>query len=223
MFNFHSMLRLLALLLIPLVLTACKTPWSPSSSSDSPGRSAGGNPLDNVNVLFDWNKQKDALICSAIEANNNLLSIGVVFSPTNVQENTTALNALESYIEDVFSGSVAVVGRENRLSILNVEMIDCSALASIRSLPNVEFVEAKYVAPISEADLFENALELQTQSTITKAVQLSDDPDNDSPDEEVINPGFYDPEVSDLTYVEYIRQIEEKAADRIVQHGMNRI
>ncbi|OUS23937.1 hypothetical protein A9Q99_25615 [Gammaproteobacteria bacterium 45_16_T64] len=221
------LLRCIPLLCISFFPTGCNTPWDSSNNSDDASRSTSAstikNPFDELKFMYDWNKQTDAFICSSISANNNLVSVGVSFDPLDVPKNKKVLDALEVEIAQRYGDAVIVVGREERLSILNLEMVDCSVLGSIRSLVAVEFVEAKYVTPVSEEELFEDVLEMQYRAAVMRSSgqdRVSGDQLND---EELFNPGLYDETDYELTYVEYIRQIDETIADRLERHGLNRI
>ena len=143
MLNIGKAFRCSVVFFYVIVFTGCNTPWSSDSSSDTSSRGMADNLLGDFKILFDWNVQSDHFICSGIQANNNLISVGVSFSPSDIQSNTRALDGLQVYIEHNFQGVIEVVGRENRLSILNVEMLECDALGALRALPAVEFVEAK--------------------------------------------------------------------------------
>ena len=217
MLNIGKSLRFSVVFFYAVVLVGCNTPWSSDSSSDTSSRGTADNLLDDFKILFDWNVQSDNFICSGIQANNNLISVGVSFSPSDIQLNTRAIDGLQVYIEEDFQGLIEVVGREDRLSILNVEMLDCNALGALRALPVVEFVEAKYVAPISKEVLFDSMVEMQSRA-VSKNIDIEDDIV-----EEVFNPGLYDPGMSDTSYVDHVRSIDERAADRIERHGVNRI
>ena len=217
MLNIGKAFRCSVVFFYVIVFTGCNTPWSSDSSSDTSSRGMADNLLGDFKILFDWNVQSDHFICSGIQANNNLISVGVSFSPSDIQSNTRALDGLQVYIEHNFQGVIEVVGRENRLSILNVEMLECDALGALRALPAVEFVEAKYVTPISKEELFDGVVEMQSR-TVSENIGIEDDVV-----EEVFNPGLYDPGMSDKSYVNYVRSIDERAADRIEQHGVNRI
>lgn len=217
MLNIGKAFRCSVVFFYAVVLIGCNTPWSSDNSSDTSSRGAVDNLLDDFKILFDWNVQSDNFICSGIQANNNLISIGVSFSPSDIQLNTQAIDGLQIYIEEEFQGAVEVVGRENRLSILNVEMLDCNVLGALRALPEVSFVEAKYVTPLSKDGLFDSVLEMQARTT-SENVDIEDDVVA-----EYFNPGLYDPGTSDKNYVDHVRSIDERAADRIEQHGLNKI
>jgi len=222
MLDIGKAFRCAVVFLYPLVLLGCNAPWSSESSSDTSSRGSANDPLGEFKLLFDWNVQTDNFICSGIGANNNLISVGVSFSPTDIQLNTNAIDDLQGYVEDNFHGRIEVVGRENRLGILNLEMLECDALGALRALPAVEFVEAKYVSPISQEDVFDQALEMQFRASIQDA-NGEDAAMVDDAEEEPFNPGLYDPDMSEKSYVSHVRDIEERAADRIERHGLNRI
>ena len=217
MLNIGKIFPCSVVVLCAVILTGCNVPWSSENSSNTSSRGGVDDPLAGFKLLFDWNIQTDNFICSGIQANNNLISVGVSFSPTNINVNIKAIDSLQAHVEEKFQGSVQVVGRENRLGILNVEMLECNALGALRALPAVEFVEAKYVSPVSKEELFDQVVEMQSRATM-------DDSDiGEDVEEEVFNPGLYDPSMSTQKYVNHIRGINERAADRIEQHGVNKI
>ncbi|MCG8668106.1 MAG: S8/S53 family peptidase [Pseudomonadales bacterium] len=207
----------LLFIIISINLSGCKDPFHDGGTAESSARGVQ-NPLDDIKIFADWNKQSDDVICDAIEANNSLISIGTDFIPRENEKNTQALDDLENYLLENYGDALMIAGRENRLSILNVEIIDCSVLGEIRDLDNVHFVEPKYLAPIDEEDIFDSALEMQARALANPR----DDSDEEDLKEEV-NPGFYDPNDFDLSYPEYIRNINSKSADIMERHNIDKI
>ncbi|MDX1692495.1 MAG: S8 family serine peptidase [Ketobacteraceae bacterium] len=195
-------------LLVISTLSGCKDPFH-----DKPGTSdrSQQDPLADVKVMFDWNQASDATICSGLEANNRLLSLGTDFIAGDTAGNRTRVDALQEIIESAFVDSARVVSRENRLSILTIELFDCNALGRIRSLPAIQFVEPKYLAPISEAEVFDEVVSMQAPPVVQPLREIKDPS---------INPGLYDPDTATLPYPDYVRQVNGNVADIMERHGV---
>lgn len=193
-------------------LWGCKDPFNDAQGTSS-SRSQQ-DPLADVKIMFDWNQAPDDAICTGLEANNRLLSLGAAFNAGNTNSNREAVDALETVITAEFSEAARVVSRENRLAILTIELFDCSVLADIRALPQVKFVEPKYLAPISEEDIFNRLTQTDMQSLYPRRREVKDPS---------INPGFYEPGNETLSYPDYVRQVNGNIADIMERHGVARI
>ena len=193
-------------------LWGCKDPFHDAQGASS-SRSQQ-DPLADVKIMFDWNQAPDETICTGLEANNRLLSLGAAFLPENTASNREAVDELQEIMESRFAESARIVSRENRLAILTIELFDCSVLADIRSLPQVTFVEPKYLAPISEEDVFNELTQTNLQTLFPRDLEVKDPS---------INPAFYDPVSHDLSYPDYVRQVDGNIADIMERHGIAKI
>lgn len=195
------------------LLMSCNEPWDSSSGSSS-SRASQNELLEDAKILFDWNKQSDESICSILQTSGTLLTVGAHYIPRGTQANDVTLNELERTLQGSFEDAIRVSSREPRLGLLNLDLIDCSVLGEIRGLPEVEFVEPKYLSPQSQDDIFESALVLQAKSS----------PDSEQEEDDLsINPGLYDPAVMPMSYVDYVRDFHRVAAERMERHGLARI
>lgn len=207
-----SAIRLATLVFFLFVAAACKDPFTDTNNSTS--NRSQTNPLEESKILFDWNQQSDTTICSALQANNNLLTIGLDFEPRKNDHNHKILTETETFLQENYANELIVIDQEARLGLLTVEIIDCSILGDIRALPQVQFVEPKYLAPIEEEDVFNSLVNSHSLNYQPRANEVK------NPD---INPGFYDPDTMNLSYDEYIEQVNGNAARIIRRHGIDRI
>ena len=203
---------ILSLFLILIQASGCKDPFHDGSGvTSSRGQQ---DPLADTKLMFDWNDASDATICSGLEANNRLLSLGTDFTPQQTDRNRDHVNQLATIIETQFAESALIVSREDRLSILTIELNNCDVLAEIRALPAVEFVEPKYLAPVTEEEVFNEVVSMKSGPALMPRRE---------PKDPSINPAFYNPAQQSLSYPDYIRQVNGNMADIMERHGVARI
>lgn len=182
------------------------------ATDNTPAPPADPQPTD-VKLVFDWHKQTDAVVCAGARANNNLLAVGVDFRPRNNAFNARSLQQLKNHLDANFSNVMRVVGQEDRLGILNLEITDCSIVADLRNDAAVQFVEPKYVAPINDELIYQSLLQQQAEERVLAAVEEAE-----------VNPGLYDPATATVTYAQYLSEGGDTwTADVMLRHGVDRI
>lgn len=186
---------------------------SSGSGDGSADRSTANQALEDTKILFNWNEQSDETICSGLKFQKTL-ALGAAFSAGDNDRNRRALDTLQVYLEENYPEEVSVIDREERLSILDVEINDCSALSPLRASALIEYVEPKYQFPKIDIDIETGIEQLQARSLVPSALDL---------DRELFNPGFYDPNSYSMSYQDYIRNMDEKSADIIEHHGLDKV
>ncbi|MCG8312134.1 MAG: S8/S53 family peptidase [Pseudomonadales bacterium] len=197
--------------LILLGVVGCN--GSSGSGAGSADRSTANQALEDSKILFNWDDQSDETICSGLRFQKTL-ALGAAFDAGANNKNRRALDKLQDYLETHYSDALNVIDREERLSILDVELNDCNVLSALRASPLIEYVEPKYQFPKMDTAIETGIAQLQARA-LSRSSPASVDDD--------INPGFYDPNSFRMPYKDYIRETDEKAADIIEHHGLDKI
>ncbi len=182
-------------LFILLGVTGCGS--SDSSGSSNESSKSVTTPINpetpsiTKTPLLDWNQQSDTYICEALKKHNEL-TIGTTFTPREDDKNDNALRELEKILETTYTNDLKIISREPRISTLSVEMLNCAVLTSLRSLPQVKFVDPEYALPLLPEELFGFVLSLGGDDEILPYDEF--------------NPAFYDAQSNDLGYTEFLDQ-----------------
>ncbi len=182
-------------------------------AANAPGSAMGAAVVDTVpgyvaRVLaerhepFDWNRADDAALCDALGGGAGPLVVGAHASEG--ASPSVTVDVLVSEIRRALGHAVRVVGRNDRLATIRLDVDACADVATLRALPVVAFVEVAY-APV-----------LATPATASTASASAEAIGAVPRAAGTFNPGLYDPAASTgASYVDYMERVDPDAAARI--------
>lgn len=180
--------------------------------------------IQQTNMPFDWNTVDNDFFCESLLAGDGVVTIGAKMgddSPSAVKN----LTSLEGQVRSILPPPLVFNVINTKLNFLTITLNNCDQVATLRELATVDFMELSFgFSNITSLTNTKNrsasslVCESGDYSARTNVNGIDDNGKNVKP-----NPGLYDPDTNELSYVAYIDRVNKTVANRMRRHNMDKV